>query len=77
MPGCVPVALVVRTDAIDGAVSDFRPSQIFASRPLSDNVSLGRDKPGPVIEVVPTTEAVVGGSVYVNGSVGGDSRGDG
>ena len=65
---------MVVIDAIDGAVFDFRPSQVFASGPLSANILLGRDEPGSVIEVIPTTEAVVGGSM--DDSVGGDSEGD-
>lgn len=64
MPGCAPGVLVVRIDATEGAVFDFRPSYFFASGPLLANTSLGRGEPGSVIELV------VGGSFDMNGFVG-------
>lgn len=76
MPGCVPDCLVVIIDAIDGAAFDFRPLGIFAPGSLPDDKLLGRDEPGSVIEVAPTTETVVGGRIDVNGFVGGGDNSD-
>jgi len=60
-------------DVIGSAVFDFRP---LRTGPLSDNASLGRGEPGSTIEAIPTTEVVVGASMDMNGTVGGDSEGD-
>ena len=75
MPGCVPHSLVMIIDAMDGAVFDFGPPQSFVSGSRPDDVPLGRDEPGSIIELAPTTKAVTGGPGGMNGFTGGDGNG--
>ena len=70
MLGSVPHSLVVIIDAMDSAEFDFGPPQSFVSGSLPDDVPLGRDEPGSVIEFVPTTEAVADGPGGMNGYSG-------
>ena len=75
MSGYVPHSLVMAIDVMDGAVFDFGPPQSIVSGLLPDDTSLGRDEPGSVIEVAPTTETVAGGPGGMNGFAGGDGNG--
>ena len=77
MLGSVPHSLVVMIDAMDSAEFDFGPPQSFVSGSLPDDVPLGRDEPGSVIEFVPTTEAVADGPGGMNGCGGDDDVGSG
>ena len=69
MPGRVPDALVVITDATDGAAFDFWLSQILASGSFSGSAPLGRGEPGFGIGVTPTAKVIVGGPMDMNGFV--------